>query len=411
MKKYITLLCLAGTVLLQQEHTYAQPDCKLQLNLDSGQCYLPATVRANTDYGIYQIEWYKDGNLLHSYTREWDTTGAGVVVAGGNGPGDQLNQLMARGLEADEHDTLFIGDNRLNAVPKTNRVFKWYPGNATGTVVADGLNAPAASQCKPGDISLDQNKDLFIADEDNHRIIKWTPGATSGTNYAGTPGSTGSTLSQFNNINGIHYDTVSDNLYILDAFNFRLLEWPLNASSGNLLVSKLNSNPQYIDMDLEGNLYVSDFNNNRIIMFPPGSSTSVTVAGSPNGTGGNADSLLKAPEGVTVDGLKNLYISDYSNNRVQMWPFGSDKGITIGGGRGKGDALNQLNLPNSITQDRWGNVYVGDLNNHRVLMYAPLPIPDTLYTMEEGTYTVVVKTFSGCILTDSILVAPLVEHP
>ncbi len=409
MNKYL-LLFLSGILLSKASSVHAQSRCAMNITADST-CTLPVTMRVQADYGIYQIEWYRGGNLLQSYTREWDTSGTGVLVAGGNGQGPALSQVRPGGLRVDDSSILYIADLTSNNTIKNHRIFKWYQEESTGTIIADGFNAPNGSKFKPGDFAFDQNKDMYIVDDAGNRIIKWSIGATSGTNYAGIEGSPGTALTQFDNPNGVCYDTASDNLYVLDAFNSRLMQWSKNASSGSVIADDLYGNIQYIDIDLEGNLYISDFNNSRILRFAPGSDTGVTVAGSALGTQGNADTLLRFPEGVIVDGLQNLYIVDYMNHRVQMWPKGLGRGITIGGGNGQGPALNQLSFPNSITQDKWGNVFIGDLVNNRVLKYAPLPLTDTFVATEKGIYTVVVKAFNGCTVTETIDVSPGVEIP
>ncbi len=408
MKKYFFLLIIS-LLYARYNNSQAQSACGMQLRADSA-CFLPVTLRVVAeDFGLYQIEWYKDGNLIQTYTKTWDTSGEGVLVAGGNGRGPALSQVRPGGLHVDDSSIIYVADIFYNNNIQNHRIFKWYQRDSIGTIIADGFNAPTASKFRPGDFDFDKNMDMHIVDKINNRVIKWSIGATSGTNYAGISGSPGPALNQLDNPNGVSFDTTSGNLYIADAWNDRILQWPLNATSGNLLADNLTGNIQYVDVDLEGNVYISDFNNNRILMFAPGSNSGITVAGSSIGTGGDADTLLRYPEGVIVDGLKNIYVSDYFNHRVQMWPGGLGKGITIGGGNGQGPALNQLNLPNSITQDKWGNVFVGDLNNNRVLKYSPSSIPDSLIATENGEYTVIAKAFNGCILIDTFLVSPEID--
>jgi hypothetical protein len=95
----------------------------------------------------------------------------------------------------------------------------------------------------------------------------------------------------------------------------------------------------------------------------------MTVAGG-NGQG-SAANQLSDPDGVFVDGAGNIYVSDFENNRVQKWAPGATAGVTVAGGNGQGSAANQLNAPAGVFVDGSGNVYVADALNERVQEWAP----------------------------------------
>ncbi len=413
MKKYsiIALAILTGTLSIIR--AYAQ--CEISVMPDST-CYIPTTIRLNADFGFYQIDWYYNGNLVQSYQAEWDTSGTGTTVAGGNGLGTQLNQFRPYDVEVDDTGNLYISDYYRNIYDTNSRVLKWPPLATSGQIVADGWRAPLSSQFYPNGIAFDSSKSFYIVDDDHNRVLKWVLGANSGTVYAGGNGS-GSGANQFSGPNGICFDK-DNNLYIADYGNSRVQKWAPGATSGTTIADNV-ATPQYVAADGDGNIYVSEFNNSRILKFAPGSTTGEIVAGDPYGYGsylsaGTNDSFLSHPEGVYVDGLKNLYISDFSNNRVQMWPAGAKVGKTIGGGNGFGMGPNQLAFPGGIRQDRWGNVYVCDLNNgannQRIQKYEP-HIIDTFTATQEGVYKVVIKAYNGCIITDSFGVYAGVQTP
>jgi hypothetical protein len=74
--------------------------------------------------------------------------------------------------------------------------------------------------------------------------------------------------------------------------------------------------------DSAGNLYIADWQNNRIRKVDAGTGVITTVAG--NGTAGFSgdgaaatSAMLKGPTGVVVDSAGNLYIADQANNRVR----------------------------------------------------------------------------------------------
>ena len=423
MKIYYTLalgLAISAFFASKADAQPPLPDtCQVNFMADNS-CNLPTTLRLDADFGFYQIDWYYNGTLVHSDTAHWNPNGKGKLAAGGNGRGTALNQFKAGDVLVDDSGYLYIADNYRNNTDTNDRILKWFPGDAAGTIIADGWRSPLSSRFHSSGIAFnypDYNT-IYISDPDQARVLKWQLGANTGIVYAGDHGN-GSGANQFStSMNGICFDP-ADTLFVVDAFNSRIQKWAPGAISGTTLATGLG-NPQFVASDLDGSIYVTDFNNSRVLRYDQGSNTPVTVAGDPYGTGGFGagqlgDSFLNHPEGVYVDGLKNLYISDFSNYRVQFWPNGSKVGITIGGeGGNPGGSDSQVVFTTGITQDRWGNVFVGVTHNlssapyHRVMEYSP-QIVDTFQATQKGVYKVVVRSYTGCVITDSITVNPGVQ--
>ena len=164
--------------------------------------------------------------------------------------------------------------------------------------------------------------------------------------------------------------------------------------------------------DAQGNLYVPDFFNNRVVRYD-GPFTADTVAdyvwGQADFSGitcnrgagfaGPTDkrSLCLAPRpgigdlnaGVAIDSAGNLWVADNENNRVLRFPFNPALGVpareadlvlgqpdfsTFAAGTG----LSQMDKPASVRVDSNGIVYVADSLNNRVLMFEP--------PLSNGTY-------------------------
>ena len=87
------------------------------------------------------------------------------------------------------------------------------------------------------------------------------------------------------------------------------------------------------------------------------------------GSSGSGDGQFSTPEGVAVDSSDNVYVADYSNNRIQK--FSSDGTfITKWGAYGSGDG--QF-YPHSVAVDSSGNVYVADsdgININRIQKFS-----------------------------------------
>src|SRR5208337_2667044 len=85
------------------------------------------------------------------------------------------------------------------------------------------------------------------------------------------------------------------------------------ANNGGILATSLNT-PSGVAVDGSGNLYVVDFNNNRVLYYPSGSTAATGVYGQggsfTTNTASTSTTGLSNPLGVAVDGGGNLYVAD-----------------------------------------------------------------------------------------------------
>jgi sugar lactone lactonase YvrE len=153
---------------------------------------------------------------------------SGIVVAGITGVSGNTNQLLNNpyGLYLDENNSyIYIADWA------NHRVQRYVLGIPTnGTTVAGGNGEGAGTQqlSYPYSVCVSQaTGDIYIADQNNHRIQRWSPGATSGVTIVGITGVTGTNATL---INGPSYVTLSKNetfLYVSDMNNHRVQRYKL----------------------------------------------------------------------------------------------------------------------------------------------------------------------------------------
>jgi hypothetical protein len=81
---------------------------------------------------------------------------------------------------------------------------------------------------------------------------------------------------------------------------------------------------------------------------------------------------------IAVDPYDNLYVTDYNNNRLLFFLKGSITATRVYGQLGSfttgtlnngGVTANSISQIHSVHVDVYGNVYVVDTGNNRVLMY------------------------------------------
>jgi len=156
------------------------------------------------------------------------------------------------------------------------------------------------------------------------------------------------------------------------------------ANNGGISADSLDGNYGVV-RDATGGLYVSDYNNNRVLHYPAGSTIADRVYGqggsfttNTQNNGGISANSLWGPRLMATDSDGGLYVADYRNSRVLHYPAGSTTadrvygqgGIFTTGTVNKGGiSANSLAGPTSVAVDSDGGLYVGDLVNFRVLHY------------------------------------------
>ena len=212
----------------------------------------------------------------------------------------------------------------------------------------------------------DDNQSLYIADYENHRIVRWKSGASEGQIIAGGNGR-GNQLNQLDHPTDVVLDRYGKNLIICDQDNRRIVQWSYeNPTIGQTILSDIDC--RRLSMDDQGFLYVSDRRKHEIRRWKLGDRTSVLVAGG-NGKGDDFNQLYE-PSFIFVDRNHSVYVSDYQNHRIMKWMKNADEGILVTDHRQKRkNDLSTLLHPQGVIADHLGNIYVADGDNHRVIRW------------------------------------------
>ncbi|CAF3044123.1 unnamed protein product [Rotaria sp. Silwood2] len=161
---------------------------------------------------LYISDWYK-----HEVRRYQIGDKHGTLVAGGNGTGDDHNQLnFPTYVFVNQQQTVYVSDH-IN-----HRVMKWNKGANGGIVVAGGHGKGNAltQLLKPNGLLVDTLGNLYVADSDNHRVMRWPKGAKQGTVIVGGNGD-GAGANQIYYPTGLSFDR-HGSLYVVDNKNHRV---------------------------------------------------------------------------------------------------------------------------------------------------------------------------------------------
>ncbi|CAF1145182.1 unnamed protein product [Adineta steineri] len=181
-----------------------------------------------------------------------------------------IDNIFCWGLAMDKHGFLYVSD-----IVK-NEVRRWKMGEYNeGTIVAGGngqgnqlnqLNGPSS-------ISVSEDQSVYVSDFSNNRVMKWRKDAKEGRIVAGGNGQ-GGNLNQLSNPEGVVVDHLGQ-IYVADSYNHRVMRWCEGEEEGEVVVggngygnqSNQLLNPMGLSFDDEGNLYVADSKNDRIQKF------------------------------------------------------------------------------------------------------------------------------------------------
>ncbi len=261
------------------------------------------------------------------------------------------------GAATDRQGDLYVADSF------NNRVLRYPRGSTTPSVVYgepdfDSLGDPfcifggggasASTMCLPSAVGLDSSNNLYVVDSGNHRVLFFPSGSTAPTRVYGQPSFT----TNLCNGGGV--------------------------SAQNMCV------PSGMAIDASDNLYLADTGNNRVLVFPSGSASASAVYGQPDFQtaandcdmgGGTNDAGFCFPLGVAVDAAGGVYVADSGNSRVLKFRSGAthasevfgQPNFTSGSCSVKVSARTMC-VPNNVVLDAAGNLFVADTFNARILL-------------------------------------------
>ena len=88
-------------------------------------------------------------------------------------------------------------------------------------------------------------------------------------------------------------------------------------------------------LDYQDTLYIADTSNNRIQKYFKDTLSGTTVAGNANGSLGSGLHDLKRPSQVLMASNGNLFIADTYNQRIMLWTNGASSGVVVAGVTGR----------------------------------------------------------------------------
>ena len=263
--------------------------------------------------------------------------------SGDGGPATQAQLHTPTGIALANDGTLYIADagsHRIRRV-STQGIISTLAGSGERGFAGDGGPASQARFYTPMDILIDRGGNLLIADTNNSRIRRIAPNGTIST-IAGTG------------------------------------RYAYGGDGGPPLLADVR--PSWLAMGPDGSLYFTDdagYNTDNPRVRRIRNNVVETVAGNGvrayAGDGGPAlQASFAQALGLAVDGVGNIFISEYSSNRVRrVAPDGNISTYAgTGAGRYSGDggpaSAAEIYAPNGLFVDGEGTLFIADAGNRRV---------------------------------------------
>ena len=311
-------------------------------------------------------------SLESDYTTSFETKVHSLFAGGIESKSDSTGFRNPYGLHF-KNDNLYIADRN------NQRIVKWNKDSNYGIVVAggNGYGDELDEFRSPYDMFVDTDDNIYVVDHNNHRIVKWAKDASEGVVVAGGNGQ-GNNLNQLNHPNGVAVDS-SGNVYVSDGNNYRVVMWAKNATQGEIILDKVPTSinvrwndqfrPYFMALDANEDVYVVDYHNHAVYKIDVSNNYEVSVAAGGNGraeSDNNTENKVSYPRGLDVSDDGTVYIADAERHRIMKWIPGAQSGVIVMGGNGAGSNINQLEYPNDVAVDPKGNIYAIDDRSHRV---------------------------------------------
>ncbi|KOF01369.1 hypothetical protein OB69_17950, partial [Roseivirga seohaensis subsp. aquiponti] len=286
------------------------------------------------------------------------------------------------GITRDEDDNLYVTDLFNHVIRKVSNSGHVSTIAGTGAIGYVDGTASEATFNEPSSIVIDSHGNLYVADRENHAVRKISLSGEVST-FAGN-GQRGymdgqGTSAQFSRPTELAIDS-NDNIYVTDQSNYRVRKI---SPEGVVSTIAGNGDSGYVDgdgtiaqfsqltgitVDLNGNIYVSDYDNHRIRKINPQGNVS-TLAGSSTRSvidGLGAEAAFYSPFGMAIDEKFNIYITDQRYVR-KITPDGQV--TTIAGsnqnGNTDGEGLSaSFNEPHGVVIDSKGDLFITESSNN-----------------------------------------------
>jgi DNA-binding beta-propeller fold protein YncE len=234
--------------------------------------------------------------------------------------GTQLDSLKGPGGEKAFHVPVYVAVD-----PTTSNVYvsdratsATYVYDATGKFIKE-FKPTGVKKWQPLGVWFDTDGNLYVTDVSapKQKVLKVDPSGAVVQEYGADDG-----LSFPNGV----ATTAEGDVYVTDSNHSRVLMYePTGKLIGDFTreaTAPPLGLPRGITVDDRGRIYIVDTTNQDIQVFAPGDSpTGLPEYSYSFGEEGTSEGSFEYPNGIAIDSRSRLYITDRENNRLQVWSY------------------------------------------------------------------------------------------
>ncbi|WP_186292572.1 T9SS type B sorting domain-containing protein [Mucilaginibacter corticis] len=318
-----------------------------------------------------------------------------------------IDKPLPAGLIFDQTTGIISGTPTAASGARDYTITAFNGAGSSSTIVNIAVNTPPPPVIAPPNITY-QTPQTYDPGE---TITPLVPANTGGAVPAVVYGTTNMLPQAFEDNFSASTAVVTDaqgNLYVCDFNKNQIKEINVSTNAVTLIAGTTANGaqngpgqqasffePNGIAMDANGNLFVSDQNNNLIRKIGPGPDYVVsTFVGSGNAAlsdGSGANASFNAPKGMTIDGSGNIYVADYGNNVIRKITLGGFVSTIYG---------TSLKNPSGVCIDASGNLYVADAGHGSIVKIEPGGYVSTFVTGLKTPRDIVIDKTGNFYVTD-----------
>ncbi len=333
-----------------------------------------------------------DENVSHCVITIAGSTKPGPIGpdSGGfkDGPGAIALFNGPTGVAIDTYGNVYVADtinSRIRKIDSKGNVTTFAGSGKAG--YQDG-SATLARFRNPSSVAVDSKGNVYVADQYNHRIrkidSKGNVSTLAGNRIPGNQDGLG-TSARFNWPKGVAVDG-KGNVYVADDQNHRIRKIDTNGNvttvagtiegyrDGPVTIAQLKR-PQGIAVDSGGNIYVTTLNRRVRKIDTKGNMTTIAGTGQ-YGTkdGPGLSAQFQAPAGIALDSKGNLYVADGVGRRIRKIDTKGNVTTVAGSKEGFQDGpikTARFFFPVGVVVDRANHIFVSDTGGHRIRKIVP----------------------------------------